>query len=102
MKTNREILIEGYFENRLSAQQKQEFEELLAKDSEFSEEVAFQRDLKKAIKMEERESLKAYFQTIPENKQPKRNWRWRFWNQKRLCNEAGEKVWYKGKVCYCT
>lgn len=74
MKSSREILIDMYFEEKLSSQQKIEFDELMSIDPDFYEEVAFQKALKIAIRKEERENVKSYFQSLDESKQPYKNW----------------------------
>ena len=50
--------IEKHFENRLTSDEEKEFERLLNTDSDFAEEYAFQKKLKQAIILNEREELK--------------------------------------------
>ncbi|WP_158860391.1 tetratricopeptide repeat protein [Lunatibacter salilacus] len=74
MKSNKELLIEGYFENSLSPLEQNEFERLLKEDAEFAEAVAFHKKLKAAIRLEEREKLKAQLDSV--DKPPKPIYRW--------------------------
>ncbi|WP_192350415.1 hypothetical protein [Algoriphagus sp. Y33] len=74
MKSDRDILIDGYFEKTLTALQQTEFDRLMLEDSSFAEEVTFHRKLKAAIRMEERENLKARFDTIDATPSPSYRW----------------------------
>ncbi|MFK7814517.1 MAG: hypothetical protein AB8B59_18620 [Maribacter sp.] len=58
---DKEELINGYFENSLSPDQLTEFEQLLKKDSEFSSEVDFQKELRVSLKKNERQEIKQMF-----------------------------------------
>ncbi len=61
---NKSSLIEQYFENSLSSEEKLIFDELLANDKAFAEDFYFQKDVKEAIKKEEREKLKKELQNL--------------------------------------
>jgi len=50
-----EALLNKYFEQRLSEEEKVLFDSLLQNDSEFAKEVAYQKNVKKAITLNERE-----------------------------------------------
>ena len=52
-------LIDRYFENILTPKEQLRFKTLLEEDPEFQKEFAFQKDLKKAIAVSQREGLKA-------------------------------------------
>ena len=51
-------LIAQYFTKKLSHEAQKEFDYLMVSDTEFAEEVIFQKNLKISIEKEERESLK--------------------------------------------
>ena len=55
---NKDELIADYLKNRLSHEAQQEFDHLMATDSEFAKEVTFQENLKSVIKKEEHTQLK--------------------------------------------
>ncbi|WP_296380151.1 CDC27 family protein [Winogradskyella sp.] len=55
---NKDELIANYISKTLSLEAKKEFDHLLATDSEFAKEVAFQNNLKAVIKKEERKTVK--------------------------------------------
>ena len=59
---NKNELIAQYLINKLSESEKKEFDLLMVTDSEFSEEVSFQENLKTAIGFEERIKLKRQLQ----------------------------------------
>jgi len=59
---NKENLIARYFSKSLSPEAQKEFDHLMAIDSEFAKEVAFQNNLKIAIKKEEQDALKKELQ----------------------------------------
>lgn len=61
---NNEDLIQGYFSNSLTPNQEQLFESLLAEDADFKAQFEFEKDLKRVIKEEESEVLKAKLQTF--------------------------------------
>ncbi|UPQ80786.1 tetratricopeptide repeat protein [Flavobacterium azooxidireducens] len=74
-----EELLNKYFEQRLSDEEKVVFESLLQNDSEFAKEVAYQKNVKKAITLNERETLKQTLQSFESNKnQPKKTYQ--FWS----------------------
>ena len=54
----RESLINKYFENSLSEQERIEFDKLIATDETFRNEVEFRTDLKEAITNQERQTIK--------------------------------------------
>ncbi|OSY88937.1 hypothetical protein WH52_04540 [Tenacibaculum holothuriorum] len=57
-------LIDKYFEDSLSAEEKKEFDSLLSNDSEFQKEFQYQKDVQFAIKSNERERLKKELQNL--------------------------------------
>lgn len=63
---NKEELINLYFEKQLSVEQQQEFDNLLKTDEHFYQEFQFQKNLKKAIALEERAELKKQFASFEE------------------------------------
>lgn len=65
---NRELLLEKYFENSLSAEEKIEFDRLLAADEDFAKAFAFERDVKKAFTLNERAKLKQKLKSFDEVK----------------------------------
>lgn len=62
-----------YFEQQLSDEEKVLFESLLQNDSEFAKEVAYQINVKKAITLNERETLKNTLRRFEINKKENRN-----------------------------
>lgn len=76
---NKETLINNYFEKTLSLEDQSQFDLLMKTDSEFAKEVLFQKNLKKAITLSEREVLKNTFKSF-ETTQPKtkvfKPWHW--------------------------
>jgi len=68
-----EELVNKYFEQRLSDEEKAVFESLLQNDSEFAKEVAYQKNVKKAITLNERETLKQALQSFENNKKENKN-----------------------------
>lgn len=73
-----DTLITKYFEQQLSEEEKLLFESLLQNDAEFAKEVAYQKNVKKAITLNEREALKQTLQSFESNKkQPKKTYQ--FW-----------------------
>lgn len=68
--------ITKYFENSLSASEKDEFDKLLATDTEFAKEFQFQKDLKEAIKLNERANLKKELQDLELHSRPKSYKKW--------------------------
>ncbi len=74
MNSDKEILIQRYFENNLDYHQKQKFEELMATDPEFNAEVNFQQKVKKAIELKEISSLKSHLQSIDASKKISSLW----------------------------
>jgi len=72
---NREELLEKYLQEKLSPQEKVIFDELIATDATFKEEVAWQSDLKKAIIHEDNDNFKALLTEIEAKKPiPKRGY----------------------------
>ncbi|HQV34938.1 MAG: hypothetical protein KA215_02090 [Flavobacterium sp.] len=68
-----EALLNKYFEQRLSEEEKVLFDSLLQNDSEFAKEVAYQKNVKKAITLNEREALKQTLQSFENTKKENRN-----------------------------
>jgi hypothetical protein len=68
-----EELLNKYFEQQLSEEEKAVFESLLQNDSEFVREVAYQKNVKKAITLNERETLKQTLQSFENNKKENNN-----------------------------
>jgi len=68
-------LIEKYFENSLDPKEQLSFNDLLQNDKEFKKEFLFQKDLKKAISLNQREELKLDLQQFEKEyqEQSKRN-----------------------------
>lgn len=71
---DKEQLINHYFENTLTAEETIAFDNLMLTDSLFAKEVAFQKQIKKAITLEERSLLKETLQKYESRKQPKIKW----------------------------
>lgn len=63
---NKEELINLYFEKQLSYEQQEEFEKLLESDEDFREEFNFHNNVKKAITLEERATLKKQLDSFEE------------------------------------
>ncbi|WP_456441708.1 tetratricopeptide repeat protein [Psychroserpens sp.] len=61
-------LIVKHFTQKLSQEEQKEFDLLMASDSNFAKEVAFQKDLKTAIKKEEQDILKKQLQDFEAEK----------------------------------
>ncbi len=59
-----EALINGYFEDTLSEDQRAEFDRLLQSDAEFEADFEFQKELKSALKKEERQKIKSLFSNL--------------------------------------
>ncbi len=78
MSSDKEILIEKYFEKLLSDDEKQLFEDALKNDEEFKTSFEFEKNVKDGIHFLERDSLKKMlkgFEEKPQNKIiPFRNW----------------------------
>ncbi|SHF95023.1 hypothetical protein SAMN05444372_101296 [Flavobacterium micromati] len=68
---NQDQLILDYFENSLSKEDKINFDYYLQIDVDFAEEVAFQRNVKKAITLNERKILKEILQSFENKKNQK-------------------------------
>jgi hypothetical protein len=64
-------LIEKYFENSLNSKEQISFNDLLQNDKEFKKEFLFQKDLKKAISLNQREELKLDLQQFEKEYQEK-------------------------------
>lgn len=64
MNTDIETLINNYFEKSLSSEEQDQFDFLMQNDANFSQEVNFQKNLKKAISLNERENLKKKLQSF--------------------------------------
>ena len=69
---NHEELIEKYFAQRLNINEKKVFEELMQTNELFREQVVYEKEVQKAITLNEREELKKKLQSF-EKKKPKRN-----------------------------
>lgn len=61
---DKDALINGFFENSLSEKEQETFRHLLQSDSEFKAEVAFQNELRVALKKEDRKSIKHMFSQL--------------------------------------
>lgn len=70
---NHEELIEKYFAQRLNINEKKVFEELMQTNELFREQVVYEKEVQKAITLNEREELKKKLQSF-EKKKPKRNY----------------------------
>ncbi len=68
---NNTDLIEKYFENSLNPKEQISFNEKLQNDKEFKKEFLFQKDLKKAISLDQREKLKLDLQQFEKEYQEK-------------------------------
>lgn len=66
-------LINKYFNDTLSDQEYVLFNKLLQEDPAFKEEFLFQKDLKKALQLNQRESLKATLQGFEKDLEQKKN-----------------------------
>jgi hypothetical protein len=66
---DKETLINTYFEKLLTAEEQKLFDSLMESDTDFAQEVAFQKNLKKAIILNEREALKKKLASF-ENRKP--------------------------------
>lgn len=75
---NKEDLISKYFENTLSNENQQEFDDLLENDKDFAQDVAFQINLKKAITLNERSTLKQKLQSFEAEKNQKKTFKWQY------------------------
>lgn len=75
---NKEDLISNYFENNLSKENQIEFDDLLEKDNDFAKEVAYQKNLKKAITLNERARLKQKLQGFEAEKAQKKTFKWQY------------------------
>lgn len=65
---DKETLIHHYFEKSLSAEEQKQFDLLLQTDVDFAQEVAFQKNVKKAITLNERSDLKKKLQSFEASK----------------------------------
>lgn len=78
MSSDKEILIEKYFEKLLSDDEKQLFEDALKNDEEFKTSFEFEKNVKDGIHFMERDSLKKMLKGFEEKPQykiiPFRNW----------------------------
>ncbi|HMZ45574.1 MAG TPA: tetratricopeptide repeat protein [Chitinophagaceae bacterium] len=70
---DKQTLITQYFENNLSKEALQQFNELLQTDKAFAEEVTFQQQLKAAIHLNKRQELKQQLQQYEQGKVGKIN-----------------------------
>lgn len=75
---NKEDLISKYFDNTLSNEHQLEFDDLLEKDKSFAQEVAFQKNLKKAITLNERANLKQKLQSFEAEKNQNKTIKWQY------------------------
>lgn len=64
----KEELISLYFEGKLTEAEKKTFQHLLETDIEFAEDVRYQENVKKAIKLNKRKQLKATLQSFETEK----------------------------------
>ena len=65
---DKEELIAKHFIQKLSQEEQKEFDKLMDADPKFAKEVAFQKDLKTAIKKEEQDTLKKQLQDFEAEK----------------------------------
>lgn len=70
---DKENLITAYFEGRLTNEQSLELQNRLQSDDAFLREFTFQKKLKKAIRAEERTTLKTQFNRLHKKKQMRQN-----------------------------
>lgn len=77
---NKEDLLNGYFENSLSNEEMQIFEELLKNDVEFKSEFELRKDLKSALQQNKRKELKEKLRQHEAQKSNERNlvFNWRY------------------------
>ncbi|MDP5091724.1 MAG: CDC27 family protein [Polaribacter sp.] len=66
-------LLEKYFDGSLSKDEKIDFERLLAEDSSFRDEFEFEKNVKTAITINERNDLKKMLQSFETTKKPKKS-----------------------------
>lgn len=59
-----DALINGYFEDALSEEQRGEFDRLLQADAEFAANFEFQKELQNALRKEERQEIKSLFSNL--------------------------------------
>lgn len=71
MKNHNEILLDKYFEGKLSSEEQLQFNTLLNSDADFTSEFNFRKKLKDAITLQEREDLKAFLKTTEKQSQTK-------------------------------
>ena len=64
---NKEDLIEKYFTNTLSNEERVLFDKLLQNDQEFKEEFIFKKELKQSIAHQQRETIKKTLQGFEDN-----------------------------------
>ncbi len=64
---NKSSLIDKYFQNNLSSEEKITLHELLKSDMSFAKEFSFQKDVQIAIQLAERKSLKLFLQELEQN-----------------------------------
>ena len=64
---NKEDLIEKYFTDTLSNEERILFDKLLQNDQEFKEEFIFQKELKQSIAHQQRETIKKTLQGFEDN-----------------------------------
>jgi tetratricopeptide (TPR) repeat protein len=69
---DKEQLLERYFENKLSQEEALLFQNYLETDASFAEEFAFQKNVKKAITLNERADLKQKLQSFETPKSAKK------------------------------
>lgn len=70
---DKETLITGYFENTLTENEKELFSELLEQDSDFKAEVEFEKKVKVAITLDERNRLKSKLAAIESGQKSRKN-----------------------------
>lgn len=69
---NKSDLIEKYIQKKATAGELEEIKQLMKEDAAFKEEVIFQLELQKAVKMEESQKLKQHLQNLERKKLKKR------------------------------
>lgn len=68
---DKERLLEGYFDNSLNKAEKSSLKKLLAEDEEFATIFTFEKNVKKAITLNERAALKDHLKALEKNNSTK-------------------------------
>lgn len=72
---NKDTYIEHYFEGNLTAQELAEFKKMLENDPEFANSFSYQKNVKQAITLHQREALKKQLQSF---ESPKKRFKWMY------------------------